>query len=328
MAYQSAFRPALFVLDEVNAPAGLDVAILPAAGNESLGVKRIRGEGEFAVNVAPYVRAQLSPVPLCDKSMGMFVDQGRCAGCRVEADEITSDVVFLTGGQQDAPMCEILSAAPSTLTIRSGEKDEISVITGGGEVTSLLTFSHEGSEYTCDMFLPISGSGMLTFVVDQTAVALLFAETTGATPTQMGEFGVVLSDGEVDWCRHYIVDTAPHRGKQLAWVNRYGAVDYYTFPDIASRTLSGGRGRILSSAGWNTVATETTEWTLLTSQYEQSETLEWLAEIFSSPRVWMIEGNVATEVDVADGEVSFDPTLPRNMTVKVRPAAVTPSRKL
>jgi hypothetical protein len=328
MAYQSAFRPARFVLTDVEAPEGLDVEILPATGSEVLGVKRIWGQGEFAVNVAPYVRSLLSPLPLCDKAMGVNTDRKRYAICRVSAAGVTSDVAYLTAGTVDAPTDVILSAAPDRLTIRKGEKDEITVITTGGGVTPSIIFPYGGLEYSDNIYLGNSSTGMHTFVVDEAMVASRFAGTTGLARENMREFIVMLSSGDIQIKRRYVVDATPHRGRRLAWVNRYGAIDYYTFPDTDSRTLSGGRGRILSSAGWSTVATKAEDWTSLTSDYEEGATLEWLAEILSSPRVWIVEGNKSIEVDVADGSVLFDPTLPGNMTLKVRPSAVVVSRKL
>jgi hypothetical protein len=332
IAYQSAFRPALFVLADVEAPNGLDVEVLPAASSNVLGVKRIYGTGQFAVNASPYISSLLAPEPLCSESMGLVFGPRRYAGCRVKAAGNTSPVAYLTAGIDNAPVGSILSAAPTTLTIRPCEKDEISVITGGGSVTPTITFFHNGSEYTDDIFLSDFGAGVLTFVVDQAAVAQKFSSRTGLDGQDMREFTVVLrltlQGGQYAYVRRkYIVDTTPHRGHRLAWINRYGAIDYYTFPDTTLRTLSGGRGRIISATGWSAISTETEDWTLLTSDYEQGSTLEWLAEILSSPRVWIIERDVATEIDVADGAVSFDPTLPGNLTVRVRPSAVSISRQ-
>jgi hypothetical protein len=250
----------------------------------------------------------------------------------VRVSGITTPVVFLTGGTDNAPIGAIMSTAPTKLVIRPGEKDEISLISDGGVVRPTVKFTHNENEYTDDIFLSNYGAGVHTFVVDEAVVAQKFASQTGLTADRMREFTVELrltmpGNGYVYLWRHYVVDRTPHRGKRLAWINRYGVVDYYTFPIIDSRTLSGGRGRILSSAGWNTVETEAEEWTLLTSDYEQAETLEWLAELLSSPRVWIVEQYGAVEVDVADSAVSFDPSLPGNMTVRVRSRAVAVSRK-
>jgi hypothetical protein len=331
-AYQSAFRPALFKLLAVDAPEGLDVEVLPATGSEALGVKRIYGGGEFVVNVAPYICPQLSPEPLYGEQMGLVLNQSCYAGCRVRVSGITTPVVFLTGGTHDAPIGAIMSAAPAKLIIRPGEKDEISVISDGGVVKPSVKFTHNGNEYTDDIFLSNYGAGVHTFVVDEAVVAQKFVSQTGLDTDRMREFTVELrltmsGGGYLYLRRHYVVDRTPYGGKRLAWINRYGVVDYYTFPIIDSRTLSGGRGCILSSTGWSAVETEAEEWTLLTSDYEQADTLEWLAELLSSPRVWTIEGDEAIEVDVADGEVSFDPSLPENITVKVRPRATVVSRK-
>ncbi|MDR0907569.1 MAG: hypothetical protein LBM63_03030 [Rikenellaceae bacterium] len=331
-AYQSAFRPARFTLVAVNAPAGLDVNVLPTTGNEVLGTKRIYGEGQFTVNVAPYLCAQLAPEPLCGEPMGLVLDERRYVGCRVRVSGVHSPVVFLTAGTHDAPIGATLSASPAQLTIRPREKDEIAVITDGYSVKPYVTFSHNGSEYTDEVFLSNYGAGVHTFVIDEAVVAQKFATQTGLAEEQMRAFTVVLrvtqSDGNYVYLRrNYTVERVPHTGQRLAWINRYGAVDYYTFPTTETRTLSGGRGRILSSEGWSAVTTEAERWTTLVSDYEQAETLEWLAEVLSSPRVWAIEGSVATEIDVADGAVSFDPSKPGNMTLRVRPREVAVSRK-
>jgi hypothetical protein len=332
VAYQSAFRAASFVLAEVDALEGLDVEILPATDDEPLGVKRIWGEGEFAVNVAPYVRSLLSPGPLCDRSLGLISEQGRYVGCRVSAVGVTSQVVYLTAGTTDAPTDTILSAAPAYVTIHRGEKDEISVIVESGSLKPSISFVWEGTQYTDNSFLVTIGSGMRNFVVDEDAIAHRFANLTGVAKENMQQFTVTLKisvgGSNTDLSRHYTVDKTPHGGVRLAWVNRYGAIDYYTFPFIESRTLSGTKGRILSTEGWQTVTSEAQEWTTLTSEYEQADTLEWLAELLSSPKVWRVEGNVATQMDVANGEVSWNFTAPGNITIKVRPSITTFSRKL
>lgn len=328
--YQSAFRPAPFVLGGVAAPSGIDVSVLPASGGMPLGVKRFYGTGEIAVNAAPYVRGLLSPKPLCGEAMGMISDQRRFAGCRVSAPGITSAVVYLTAGTENAPVGTILSAAPETLRIRPGEKDEISLITAGSAVKPLVLFAHGGTDHTVDMLAANTGSGMHTFVVDAEAVADRFAAMTGAGPRDLTGFTVMLRvsmpGGDLYLTRRYEVCANRCDGCRLAWVNRFGAVDYYTFPVVAERVLSGSRERIRTAEGWRAVSTAAGGWTTLVSEYEPAETLGWLAEVFSSPSVWMVAGNSATAVDVADASAGFDPLKPGTLVVKVRPMTVTVSR--
>lgn len=331
IAYQSAFRPVPFVLGGVSALSGLDVSILPASGAAALGVKRVYGDGGIAVNVAPYVRSLLSPEPLCGQPMGMIADQRRCAGCRVSAGGYTSDVAYLTAGTEDAPANTILSASPTAMKIRPGEKDEMSVITAGAAVKPFIVFTCGGVEYTVDSMPANSGEGMHSFVVDAAAVAELFAAMTNAGPGEMDGFDVVLRvsapEGDIYLTRRYEFDAAPHNGRRLAWVNRYGAVDYYTFPAAAGQKVSGSKERITTADGVRVVASSAVESLTLVSEYEAAETLGWLGEVLSSPRVWMVEGGGITAVDVADASVGFDHALPGSLAVTVIPVAPVVSRK-
>lgn len=331
-AYQSAFRPALFVLNGVSAAEGIDVSILPASGTQPLGVKRIYGEGEITVNAAPYVRGLLSPEPLCGQSIGVTCDQRRYAGCRISADGYTSPEVFLTGGTEDAVPGRILSAAPSGMKIRPGERDEISVVAAAGAaVKPFIVFTHGGAEYTVDSLQEGSGAGMHTFVVDSGEVVRMFSEKTGAGASEMKGFTAMLrvsdSGGDTYLTRRYTFDTSPHNGRRLAWVNRYGAIDYYTFPATAEQTASGVKERIASASGIRVVAASRGESLTLESDYETAETLCWLAEIFSSPRVWSVGGGGVAEVDVADSAAGFDPMLPGRLAVKISPVTTPVSRK-
>lgn len=332
-AFQSAFRPALFVLDGVKAAAdGIDVAVLPASDTNPLGVKRIYGEGRIAVNAAPYVRSLLSPQPLCGQPAGIMCDQRRYAGCRVSTAGYTSAAVYLTAGTENAPSGKILSAAPASVKIRPGEKDEFSVVSSGNTVKPFVTLTYGGGEYTVDSLSGTSGAGMHTFVVDSAEIAKLFTAKTGADPALMEGFTVTLkvseSGGETYLTRRYLFDNAQHNGRRLAWVNRYGAIDYYTFPTTARQTETGAKERIATGDGVRVVSTSSGAALTLESDCETAETLCWLAEIYSSPGVWAIEGSKFTEVDAAGSPASFDPRLPGRLMVKISPVEPAVSRKI
>lgn len=328
-AYQSAFREACFTLGEVSAGGWLDVGIYTPLVAEPLGVKRIYGNGEMAVNVAPYVRALLSPEPLCGAA-GLTKAAGRTAACFISATGCTSATVRLTAGTDDAPSNTILSALPGVSKIRLGERDEISLITGGNSVRPMITFRCGGAEYTDYSFSPLAADGMITFVVDADAIGALFSSMTGADAPEMEGFTVILrvaASPDIYLSRHYEVIQASHTGLRLAWINRYGAVDYFTFPYSQGGQAGGKRECIYASGGYRTIATSSEKSETLMSGQTDAATAEWLSEIFSSPAAWSVSGNVCEKVEVAEGSAEYSPLRPCAVSVTVGPAKKPVSRK-
>ncbi len=329
--YQSAFREACFVLGGLSAASGLDIRIYAQGNSRLMGVKRIYATDEAAVNAAPYVRRLLSPEPLCGRGAGMAAAEGRAVDCSITADGLVSDAVYLTSGTDDAPTVTVLSASPETVKIRPGEKDEVAVITGGTMATPMITFMHDGEEYTDYSLMGISGSGMLAFVVDADDAARRFSGLTGADASEMTGFTVWLRiqvrSSEVYISRSYEMDRDSHGGRRLAWINRYGAVDYYTFPYVSGGKTTGSRERIYTPAGYRTVATIAATSETLLSEASSPETVEWLSEIFSSPAVWKITGKWFERVEVADGGAEYSSGRPGTVSVTIAPAKKTVSRK-
>lgn len=120
---------------------------------------------------------------------------------------------------------------------------------------------------------------------------------------------------------------SPDTSRRLAWVNRYGAIDYCTFPCVAGGRIEGRRGTIYTSDGYRTVATasETTE-TLLSAPCDAA-TVGWLSEIFSSPSVWIVNGTEYTRVEVAGGSAEYSPAYPGVVSLTVGPAERAVSRR-
>lgn len=324
--YQSAFREACFVVKFTE--QSIDVGVHDAGTGEKLGVKRVYGPGEASVNVSPYARRSLDPVPLCGKPMGIVADERRTAACRITVGAASSETVRLTGGTENPALCSILSEAPQTVRLRPGEKDEISVIADGLDVKPILVFSHGGSEYSFD--LPaVSGRDVQTFVVDFDEAARKFSGLTGAGAESMTGFSAWLRIGsgasEVCLRRDYEADRT-EAGCRLAWLNGYGAVDYYTFPTAAAVTFSAAKERIRLSEGCRTVATSTETSREFVSAAETARTLEWLTGIISSPRVWIVDGSEARIVDVADGSANIESLVPGTLRIRISPVGKSVSR--
>lgn len=363
-AYSSAFRDACFVLGGVRAPLGVDIEIRATGQSEALGVKRIYASGAASVNVTPYLRGLFSVVPLCGRGSGATSAVGRVVSCYLSATGFSSAAVNFCCGTEDATLNSVLSAAPAMLKIAPGEIDELSIVTGGAIAQPLVTFSHGGVEYRDETFGALIGSEMATFVIDVDAIAERFASLTGAAAHEMTGFtagirsGDLFSDilpeipkagstpaeeaaiGEAPAedalsgiamqgsyvSRRYLVERGA-KGRRLAWVNRYGAVDYHTFPVEAESRITGSRTRIDTPDGYRTVATAAERSLTLLSEPCDDATADWLAEIFSSPAVWLVQGSDFEKVEVSAGQAICSPLKPTTVSVTVSPALKPVSRK-
>lgn len=330
-AYQSAFRDACFVLDGLSASTGADIAISSFSQHGVLGVKRVYTEGEASVNAAPYIRRLLAPQPMCGIPMDVYFTSKRAAACYVSAGGKNSKAVYLTAGSDDAPVNAIISASPGVLKIRMDETDEISAAVPLGSMKPLIKFRHEGFEYTDRSQPAYVSEEIQAFIVNVNDIGRLFTANTGAPVSQMTEFTVSLEiriDSSYTYSqRRYEIDRNTKTGRRLAWINRYGAVDYYTFPYVAGGRVSGSRERIYTPDGYRTVATaaETTE-TLLSEPCDAASA-GWLSEIFSSPAVWAIDGTHYEKVEVAAGSADYSAACPGTVAVTIGPAKKTFSRK-
>lgn len=325
--YQSAFREACFTLDGAQTDGNTDVGIFASGVAEPLGVKRLYGTGAKSVNVAPYLRRLFSPEPLCAKPHAIYEAAGRVVSCRVEVPGFSSAAVPLTFGTEDAPTDAALSARGERVVIRPGERDELSVIASGGRVEPAVLFSVGGVEHRDDSYYAFMTSKPVVMVVDADVAGATFERLTGLPAEEMTEFTVELALGEAVVRRRYAVDRTSRGGVRLAWVNRFGAVDCYTFPVVAEKRISGERTRILSAGGYRTVATASETSEVLVSDQCDTATGEWLSEIWSSPVVWRIAGSEFERVEVAKGELRCSPLHPEAVAVVVSHAVKTVSRK-
>lgn len=332
-AYGSAFCDACFALAGVEAPSGVDIEIRRPGRSEPLGVKRIYATGGAVINVAPYVRGLFAPEPLCGDTSGVVVPAGRLATCYISAPGMSSAAVELSCGTEDAPSDAILSTAPRVVKIRPGERDEISVIAPCGLRQAAFVFRHGGVEYIDDLQGAIVLSGMATMVVDANDAVRRFEVVTGASGEEMREFEAVIRiagvDGEDIRVGHYYVfDRDSKGGRRLAWLNRYGAVDYHTFPEKSEIRSAGGRTRIEVADGYRTVATSSERQETLLSEPCDGSAAEWLAELFSSPAVWTVDGRMCEKAEVADGAVEYSPDRPARVSVTLSEPRKTVSRKI
>jgi hypothetical protein len=351
--YMSAFDSPCFEISGVATP--LDVVI----GSDSetpgrprpVGSKRIYPASRVSVNAGPYVRQGLVIEPVFGEKTAEKTETGiptaaltpiavpkRTLSCLISAGGLNSAAAILTGGTEDAPLGAILSAAPEKVSIRPGETDEIAFITGGSPLMVDLTWETTGGEVTETLTDGLSHHGMIVVPVDADSVAALFETRTGVPADKLQGFRIELrTPDNPDTTRRYTLDRTSTGGKRLAWVNRFGAVDYHTFPVVAESRHSGSRTRIETPAGFRTGATGGGSVERLLSAPCDPSMARWLAEIYSSPAVWVVGYNPQKaaipgvekieKVEVAGGSITATAEKPTRAMVDIAPVRRTVSRR-
>lgn len=316
-AMQSAFRPACFVLSGAGSPqTAVDVAInTQLQPGAPIGTKRLypAPDGTVSVNVAPYLRGFFDVKPIFRETSGPGLATGRLVPCSVSAAGYTSPIVQLGSGTEDIPTSEILSAAPSHVTVGPTDMDEVALVTTA-KVIPELVMHYWGDDYVERTMSQIASTGMIAVSIDVADCIRRLKDRVRVPEERVNDFilRLRLVSGSVETVleRHYTIDKERTGGVRLAWVNRYGAIDFHTFPTIEAVRTDGKK------------QTHT-----LVSEVCDEGRAKWLSEIFSSPRVWRADGKTLEQVTVADGEVVASPLKPTYVSLSITPATKTPSRK-
>lgn len=98
--------------------------------------------------------------------------------------------------------------------------------------------------------------------------------------------------------RFICVDGRPKGAVRLCWQNPYGAMDYHTFYK-SDKQFASERRLARDAYGANVACmVDSAIFTTLHSDWESADNLAWLAQIITSPRVWICEGSAFRRVDV------------------------------
>jgi hypothetical protein len=279
--------------------SGVAIADIIIGDNiEAVGQKLYYNRMEFDVNVAPYVEPQLEVVPL--KIRGLGKAPKRTVKVSVRVDGERSPKVIMAAGAQGLDQGVLLSAS-NRRTIALGQYDEIAFIPTSPEVwVSITVVDKQGRMYAWrESPYLVDGDGVLVYGVDASQIMADAKEQVGVEAESIVRFDVTILFGmtEAFTVRYDVKRTT--QGVRLSWINRYGAIDSYTFPTINSANIVCDReGRVTLQSAWREIA--------LSSEIMPRKQVEWLAEVVTSPRVWMVEGGGLQECEVLSKKIEVD----------------------
>ena len=299
--FSSVYRPVIYTLTKTGTEKET-VQILD--GSAVLGMKQFVTAGGIAVNVSEYYRNLIETAPVIDDSLSFVHAVKRTVTARIDVTADSS--VLLTSGITDLALSTLLSNAPGPRILRPGEWDELSYLVDEQVLAgTIIVTMKNGQEITMQMpNSSIDGVAVLVVHYDSIAEAV---QLKGADPAGMAGIKIKPTLGcydlpEVDY---RIVRSGC--GVRIAWWNRRGGIDYYTFRSDLDKSYTTERTKIKTAEGWRTVSSEVEDERNISSGGLPGFMLEWLGEIVSAPKVWLIDGDQAIPIDItSDVITTFD----------------------
>ena len=305
--YASAFQDAICRIsatpDEI-----VELDLYDHAGTSIIGRRRFYGDSSYDVNLAYCAQSQFDILPLNTVQCAFVVPTGRAVNVTVGLGSLRRSTV-LTAGQRTCFSYEKLSESPDTLDIAMNESDEIAVIAEGGSIRAEVVLN-KPTETTVELVSISDAQGLWVFALKMSDL-LTKVKAAGNNTLQPGErMTVRISDGD-DYVlaeQNYRIVDASNDNVRVCWWNALGQIDYFTLRRVQEAWYDLQKERILTAEGYKMTECKRERKMRIVSDFLCSELVEWLSEIASAPRVWILENSRFVRVDVVDDAVKLSGT--------------------
>ena len=305
--YASAFQKVVFELSGFSPDADDCVAvdIMEGYNNEASGVKYYYGHNLIEVDVSAYARAALKVEPVLWS--GLHLASVRSVPMSVRVGGYQSERVLVCAATQPLPLNTLLSDL-SKRTIALDERDGIAFVSDEHEIVSDITIiDRKGTEHYFEGMLFLYDKGVAVYGLDVAKVAIE-AQERGIAPEDIAQIIVGVKLGAEKQIRVTYDVRSNTNGVRLAWVNHFGAIDYYTFPNIIASHLVALPEDIIGEPRRSYTECE------ISSDIVPRKIAEALADIVPSPKVWIVEGDTYTPCEVVTAPLPTSPaTTPRSI---------------
>lgn len=267
-----------------------DLRITDAADDTLLAVKRFASVTTASFDAAPCLRRAVRVVPATGGT-GVYPAAGRRLAVNVQAFAEGGERLLGTAPTRIFLACTSPAEAPALLTTMPAER-----LIARGECEELLLLFAEAGSVT----VTAEDGGSLTAQSYAVATAgpRLFRLDTRDFP---GAETLTVDAGACGRVVYPLVPATPG-GIRLAWRSSAGSVEHYTFPVVRSATVAAVKRRAYGADGHVAAGARYESRQQLVSAYERQEVLESLAELLSTPDVWIASGDRYTPADVLTDE--------------------------
>lgn len=291
--FSSFRRPLVYAFDAEGEARDLTFTIVDTESGAVIGTKRLYVATAGEIDIAPYVRRAVHCRLPESVAECWIIDTGGRMKVRVDAEGVSSPTrSFIAADVALDVFYTPLTTQYLHRTMAAGEVDMIGYFAAPDAVVRILVEAF-GSAYAYLTLTPPDGG--------QRTVAVT-TEGFGIVPESM-KVTIKVDDEPVTVIEYRITENLPH-ARRLAWLNRHGAPELYTFPTCGEAMLRALHRDTLTYNGRGTVVDDCDRTLRLVSAYEpQAQSLA-LAEIVCSPEVRMACGTELRRVVVADDEAA------------------------
>lgn len=274
-----------FAIDgERESLGGKIVEIVDSTTNEVIATQLLPNTSYTEVNIAPYVVRLENATPstshqagICDAAIHTY--HLHCEG--VESEQIS---ISLNRCNIELPM--VLTSMPLSRRMGRNEHDEVVVMCNAGDEITAVIVANDGEEV------------FLNFTTESGVAIINFSCSDFSSDIRTLDVEIHCNDALIENLHYDIVPL--YRGAtRVAWVSESGAIERYTFPSSQRSQNSVECAHLNTREGIFAVEGESKRSISLRSRYEPQATVEQLAKIASSERVWIEseEGLQSVEVE-------------------------------
>ncbi len=315
--HSSVFADNTLRFEEVNPDEPFEVSVQDDVAG-LLGTKRFVGSSEVECSLRNYIHRRLNPQPILLDRCAFNEAVGR--NVRLTAlwgeNQKSSKMTFtLSHDSHTAPA--IIGSRSQSRRIGAGEVDEIAFVAGRECNICAKVALSTGENYNVYTKI-LSNDGLWVWVVCANEII-----ARSARPEELEGFSFEIVVGEVSVGKvSYTLTPAMPGAVRLAWLDTSGRICYHNFPLAISKEVESDSSvvelaegtTVLSKSGWKVLR--------LDSGVVSKEVVAHLEGIATSPRVWVVEGGVATPMVLLSSQTILSGT-GRGVSLVLRPAKKT-----
>ena len=273
-------------------PSDIIVEVLELPTGEVVATQLLHEVGSATINIAPYVGHFVDYAPTSQRNTSFGA--APTATYKIRVNDIESEeVVISVNRTKVASTPALISSLPTTRRVAHGENDELLILCGKGRRIYAEMVADNGETLHID-YLPTTDACTLTVSPDDFESAV-------------SEFDLTLyCEGATLASLHYRVATPLKGSLRLAWLSASGAIERYTFPKSHKCTVSVERSSLITDDGPCSAHSRTREVASLCSRLEPHATIEALAHIIASPKVWIERNGELFLVEVETSNLVYN----------------------
>lgn len=244
----------------------------------SVSYPKVITEAEQTINLTPYLRADMEVKPFV---RGNITDTTMCAMPIITTEDgrtYTSEVVYTYAIDRNVLNDHLCSDLPYRL-IEQGQFDVLTAqVMGFGHIDTSAGTEEENEEH---------------YVTDLAITHIPTADVKLTTWDDMGS-PVIVSD------IRYVFRNMGLNGVRLAWVNRYGALDFWNFDHLREENVAVQVEKIYTKDGYTPIAMQKEKQITISTKELPKAALEALSYILASPAVWLVTTPLNTPPQSSD----------------------------